>query len=57
MWRQSRDFHAWKDRMHEERLPMPTQTQNDRARCFCGAEISTAGVPAHVRAAHRGIDA
>lgn len=57
LWRQSRDFHAWKDRMHDERVPMPTQTRNDRARCFCGAEITTASIPKHVQAAHRGIGA
>jgi hypothetical protein len=43
--------------MHDERLPLPTQTQNDRARCFCVTEISNAGVPAHIQAAHRGIEA
>jgi hypothetical protein len=57
IWRRSRDFHAWKDRMHDERLPMPTQTQNDRARCFCGAEISNTSVTKHIQAAHRGIGA
>ena len=57
LWRQSRDFHAWKDRMHDERLPMPTQRTDGRSRCFCGAEITTAGVPAHIQAAHRGIGA
>jgi hypothetical protein len=55
LWRQSRDFHAWKDRMQEERIPMPTQTQNDWARCFCGAEISNASITKHIQAAHRGI--
>jgi hypothetical protein len=34
LWRQSRDLHAWKDRMHQERLPMPTQNRDDRAQCF-----------------------
>ncbi|MGC0389345.1 hypothetical protein ABIF91_001699 [Bradyrhizobium sp. USDA 241] len=57
LWRQSRDFHAWKDRMHDERLPMPTQRESGRARCFCGEEITNAGVPAHIQAAHRGIGA
>jgi hypothetical protein len=23
LWRQDRDFHAWKDRMHDERPPVP----------------------------------
>ncbi|MGX9944899.1 hypothetical protein ACTG4Q_20775 [Bradyrhizobium denitrificans] len=54
-WRQSRDFHAWKDLMHDERLPLPTQS--DRARCFCGAKMTNAGVVAHIQSAHRGIGA
>jgi hypothetical protein len=43
--------------MHEERLPMPTQTQNDRARCFCGTEITNASINRHIQAAHRGMGA
>jgi hypothetical protein len=54
-WRQSRDFHAWKDRMHDKRLPLPTQS--DRSRCFCGAEITNAGLASHIQGAHRGIGA
>jgi hypothetical protein len=50
LWRQHRDFIAWKYLMHDEHLPLPTQTQNDRARCFCGAEISNRSVDAHIRA-------
>lgn len=57
IWRQSRDLHAWKDRMHDERLPMPTQRPNNRAQCFCGAEITNATMDGHVRTAHRGIGA
>jgi hypothetical protein len=57
LWRQARDFHAWKDRMHDERLPLPTQTQNDLARCFCGTEISSASIPKHIQTAYRGIGA
>ena len=37
--------------------PMPTQTQNDLARCFYGAEIRSASIPKHIQAAHRGIGA
>lgn len=35
---------------------MPTQNDDGRSRCFCGAEIATAGVPDHVREAHMGTD-
>jgi hypothetical protein len=38
LYRRSRDFHSWKNRMHDERLKLPTQATNDRARCFCGAD-------------------
>jgi hypothetical protein len=57
IWRQSRDFHAWKYRMHDERLMMPTQLTSGIARCFCGAEITNSSVPQHIQAAHRGIGA
>jgi hypothetical protein len=43
--------------MHDERLPLPTQTQNDLARCFCGTEISSASIPKHTQTAYRGIGA
>jgi hypothetical protein len=46
---------SWKDRMHDERLPMPTERESGRARCFCGEEITNASVPKHIQAAHRGI--
>ena len=36
--RQDRDFHAWKDRTHDEDLPMPTQRTDGIAHCLCGAE-------------------
>jgi hypothetical protein len=55
MWRYNRDFHAWKDRMWDENLKLPTQTTNDLARCFCGAEITNASTPKHIRENHRGI--
>jgi hypothetical protein len=57
LWRQSRDFHAWKDRMHEESRPLPTQTRGAPSRCFCGEFLTTASVDQHVRTAHRGIGA
>jgi hypothetical protein len=42
----------WKERMHEERLPMLTQTLDDRARCFCGAEVTTASISKHIWSRH-----
>jgi hypothetical protein len=56
LWRAQRNFTAWKYRMREH-LKMPTQTKNDRARCFCGAEISNRSIDAHIQQAHRGIGA
>jgi hypothetical protein len=40
---------------YDEHLPLPTQTHNDRARCFCGAELTNRCVDAHIQQAHRGI--
>ncbi|BAR61943.1 hypothetical protein NK6_8796 [Bradyrhizobium diazoefficiens] len=57
LWRQNRDFQAWKGRMHDEHLQLPTQRTSGRSRCFCGAEITDAGIPDHVRTNHRGIGA
>jgi hypothetical protein len=47
-WRYQRDFTAWKYAMWDPGLKLPTQTQDDCARCFCGAEIYNAGIHAHV---------
>jgi hypothetical protein len=52
-WRDQRDWTACKYRMHDEGLPLPTQSDTGRARCFCGAEITTASVAGHIRAAHQ----
>lgn len=54
LYRRSRDFQAWKNRMHDERLKMPTQNTNGVARCYCGAEITIKSVDAHIQDAHRG---
>jgi hypothetical protein len=54
-WRYDRDATAWKYRMWDSHCRMPTQNRNGRSRCFCGAEITIAGVASHVRTAHRGI--
>jgi len=55
IWRRNRDWTAWKYRMFDAKLPLPTQTKNDRARCFCGAEITNRSLDAHVQESHRGI--
>jgi hypothetical protein len=47
--RQHRDLTAWKYRMHDEHLKLPTETKTDRARCFCGAEISDRSIPTHIQ--------
>jgi hypothetical protein len=54
-WRYQRDFTAWKDRMWDEKLLLPTQTTENRSRCFCGEKITNADIPNHVRTKHRGI--
>lgn len=55
-WRQHRDATAWKYRMHDLGLPLPTQSDTGRSRCFCGAEITIASVSEHIRTAHREIN-
>lgn len=55
LWRQSRDFHAWKGRMQAARLPLPSQRTSGRSHCFCGEELTVAGVPDHVQTKHRGL--
>jgi hypothetical protein len=41
--------------MHDEKMPMPTQRTDGRARCFCGEEITNASVEMHIHELHRGI--
>jgi len=53
IWRQKRDHTAWMYRMHDEHLPLPTQTRDGRARCFCGAEITIASTLRHIAEHHR----
>jgi hypothetical protein len=43
---------AWKYAMWDAGCKMPTQTRDDRSKCFCGAEITTKSVSEHIRAAH-----
>jgi hypothetical protein len=51
----SRDFHAWKYRMSDERCRMPTQNTTGQSKCFCGAEITIRSTDEHVLTEHRGI--
>ena len=51
-YRHHRASQAWKRAMWAAGLPLPTQTSDDRARCFCGAIITNADVPHHVDAVH-----
>ncbi|WP_051334952.1 hypothetical protein [Bradyrhizobium sp. Ai1a-2] len=53
-WRDSRDRTAWKYRMHDLHLPLPTQRPDGVARCFCGEVITSATMDNHVLGAHRG---
>lgn len=52
-YRRYEAFRAWKHAMWDAALPLPTQTRDNRARCFCGAMLWNAEVPAHVDAVHR----
>jgi hypothetical protein len=56
-WRDHRDATAWKYRMHDLGLRMPTQSEVGRARCFCGAEITTTSVAGDIRTAHQELQA
>jgi len=51
-WRKQQAWTAWKYTMWDTKCRMPTQSTTGRARCFCGTEITTAGIPEHVYAAH-----
>ncbi len=51
-WRRQRDWTAWKDRMHDLALPLPTQRAEGISRCFCGDAVSIRTLDAHVRTAH-----
>jgi hypothetical protein len=57
LWRQNRDWHAWKDQMMEKGLPLPTQRADGRSRCFCGTEITSTSMAKHVQSLHRGLGA
>ncbi|SDK42267.1 hypothetical protein [Bradyrhizobium ottawaense] len=54
VWRRERDRTAWKYRMHDLGLPMPTQTTTGWSKCFCGADIPIS-CEEHIHTVHRGI--
>ena len=51
-WLEKEAFTAWKYAMWDAGCQMPTENTDGRSRCFCGAEVTTAGVSEHIRAAH-----
>jgi hypothetical protein len=51
-YRRERAWTAWRYAMWHAGCRMPTQLPSGGSRCFCGAEIDTAGASAHVYAAH-----
>jgi hypothetical protein len=51
-YRRARAWTAWKQAMWATGCKLPTQTQEGRSRCFCGAEIDIASMAGHVTAAH-----
>lgn len=53
-WRRDRDFHAWKHRMWDTHCLLPTQTREDRSRCFCGVEITNDSLDDHTSSPRTG---
>lgn len=56
-WLFEEAFTAWKYAMWKANCRMPTQSPDGWSHCFCGARITIASVPDHVRAAHMGTNA
>lgn len=53
-WLEQQAHTAWKYAMHDAGCRLPTQSPDGWSHCFCGARITVAGVPDHIRAAHMG---
>jgi hypothetical protein len=53
MWRDQRDWTAWKYRMHDCGCRMPTGAPAGRSRCFCGGVIDIASMVPRVYSVHR----
>jgi len=50
--RQHRAFDAWKRAMWDRGCKLPTQVEDGRSTCFCGATIGISDVEQHVLTAH-----
>lgn len=53
-WLEHHAFTSWKYAMRDAGCRMPTENTDGRSRCFCGTEITTAGVSEHIRGSHMG---
>jgi hypothetical protein len=51
-WRAAQAFTGWKYRMWDTKHRLPTQVSSGRSTCFCGADLTIAGMADHVRRAH-----
>jgi hypothetical protein len=51
-YRRQEAWTAWKYAMWDAGCRMPTQTVDDRARCFCGVEITNRSTSDHIVACH-----
>jgi hypothetical protein len=51
-YRNHRAFTAWKFRMWDTGMKMPTEIADDRSHCFCGAVLTTATTSGHIEIAH-----
>ena len=50
--RRERAYTRWKYKMWESGCRMPTQMANCRSQCYCGAEIDSQSIGAHIAAEH-----
>lgn len=53
-WRKHQAFTAWKYAMWDAKCRMPTQSTTGRSRCFCGDEITSDAIEAHIQRRHMG---
>ena len=51
-WREQQAFTAWKYAMWDAGCQMPTQSKVGRSKCYCGKEITVAGLASHVYGQH-----
>jgi hypothetical protein len=50
--RKQRAWTAWKYRMHDGHLKLPTECADLRSRCYCGAAITHDGLLQHIYSSH-----